>query len=150
VAKTMAKMPDERGIGNVGSVTATATARQAETEGAENAHVSALMSMIHGYAVVKSWNMAGARKTATMVPMPCANHCWFGGVRRRNPVRKSLVRSDDWFAPMLAMAPPSRLSFCAWVTFQCSPLVAPPRTIWEALEAAVKGVMSVIVGTYDL
>jgi hypothetical protein len=37
-AKTIAKIPDDLGIGNVGSVTATAVAFQAATEGYPKAH----------------------------------------------------------------------------------------------------------------
>lgn len=88
-------------------------------------------------------NRAGARKQATIVPRPWASHCWFGGVRRRKPTRKSPTKSDAWLAPMLAIAPPSKLRRCASTGAQPSALVAPPRTTCEALEAAVKGVMSV-------
>lgn len=44
----MAKMPEERGMGNVGSVTAMATARQALTEGAEKGQVVAFRSVMQG------------------------------------------------------------------------------------------------------
>lgn len=47
------------------------------------------------YAVEKSTNMAGARKTATSVLMPWTIHCWIGGVRNRKPTRKSLTRELD-------------------------------------------------------
>jgi hypothetical protein len=97
---------------------------------------------IHGYAVAKSTNMTGARKIATKVPIPCASHCNFGDVRSKKPTRKSPVKSAAWLAQMLARAPPKRLSRCAWGTVHSGPLVVEPRIIWEAFDAAVKGVMS--------
>jgi hypothetical protein len=94
---------------------------------------------------MKSLNIRGAIKTATSVPTPCAIHCWIGGVRRRKPVLKSWVKSVDWLAPMLAKAPPRRFSFWAFFSDQPSDLVAPPRITWEAFDAAVKGVISILV-----
>lgn len=87
MAKAIAKYPLEGGMGNVGSVTATATAFQAATDGYENGQPSSLV-MTHGYLVIvlvrsytvyisiltyasiKSWNSFGARKAATNVPRP--------------------------------------------------------------------------------
>lgn len=52
------------------TVMATATARQAETEGAEKGQVSAFRSMMQGYALAKRMNMPGARNTAMRVAIP--------------------------------------------------------------------------------
>lgn len=97
---------------------------------------------MQGYAVAKRTNIEGARKTATRVPIPWANHCRRGEVRRRKPTLKSPVKSAAWFAPIEARAPPRRLSFCAEAVVQSGPEVVPPRIIWEAFEAAESGVMS--------
>ncbi|KAI7223938.1 hypothetical protein KC333_g175 [Hortaea werneckii] len=114
--KIIEKIPELVGTGNSGSVMATVTALQADTEGAEKGQLACRVSS--------------------------RNCCW-GDVRKRKPTRKSPTRSEAWLAPMEAKEPPSRLSRWACVTFQCSPLVAPPSTICEAFEAAVSGVMSV-------
>lgn len=66
---TQAKMAELVGIGRFGSVTASATARQAETEGALKGHVSKSSGLIRqGYAAMKTIKMPGARNTAMRVP----------------------------------------------------------------------------------
>jgi len=52
IEKMIAKMPDDVGMGRVGSVTAMATARHAATDGALKAHLSSIR-ITHGYAVMK-------------------------------------------------------------------------------------------------
>lgn len=52
-AKRIENVRLEGGMGNCGSVTATATARQAETEGMSKAQVCAFGSLIQGYAMEK-------------------------------------------------------------------------------------------------
>ena len=80
--------------------------------------------------------------TAQRVPRPWANHCCLGDVWRRKPTRKSPVRSVAWLAPTLVRAPPRRFSVWDLCTGQPWLLVELPRTICEALEAPVSGVMS--------
>lgn len=142
----MLKIPELVGTGNVGSVIATATARHALTDGAEKGHLTRPVVsrvMMHGYALANSMKSAGAKNTATIVPSPWARNCCLGDVRSKKPTRKSPTRSAACPAPMEAKEPPSRLRRCACWTFQCSPLVAPPSTIWDAFDAAVRGVTSV-------
>lgn len=80
----MAKMPDDLGMGRVGLVAAMVAALHADTDGAEKAHVSAVISRMQGYADAKTRKMAGARKIATPLPRSWAIHCARGGVLRRN------------------------------------------------------------------
>lgn len=53
-AKRMENVRLEGGIGKSGAVTATATARQAETDGISKAQVWAFASLMQGYAMEKS------------------------------------------------------------------------------------------------
>lgn len=70
----IAKFLLDKGIGSVGSTTATATARQADADGAVKGQVFAFTSLMHGYATENKTYMEGARKTAKQVPIPWANH----------------------------------------------------------------------------
>lgn len=97
MAMAMENFTLELGIGKSGSVTATAAARQADAEGAVNGQVLASLSSverIQGYALANIEKTAGATKTAKNVPMAWAAYCVRGGVLRRNPTRKSPVRSS--------------------------------------------------------
>ncbi len=69
-ASPIAKFLLDVGMGKVGSVTAIATARQADTEGTWKAQFSALTSLMHGYAVANRTKIPGAMKMAQRVPMP--------------------------------------------------------------------------------
>lgn len=51
------------------SLATTATARHAATVGAGKSQVLASPEMMHGYAVAKRRNMAGATSDATSVPI---------------------------------------------------------------------------------
>lgn len=100
-AKKTEKYRLDRGTGKLGSVTAMATARQAETEGALKGHAVALVvfgesvERMQGYAVANIVKTAGARKTAISVPIACARYWRRCGVPRRKPTRKSPVRSME-------------------------------------------------------
>ena len=69
-AKMTAKFLEDTGIGSVGSTTATATARQADADGAVKGQVSEFTSLMHGYATENKTYIVGARKTAQHVPIP--------------------------------------------------------------------------------
>lgn len=70
LANISANIALEWGIGNVGSVTAIATARHAAALGAGKLQFGMLESLIQGYAVAKRTKVDGARKMANKVPIP--------------------------------------------------------------------------------
>ena len=86
--------------------------------------------------------ISGEMNTAAKVPMPWAIHCLKGDVRRRKPTRKSPIRSVAWLAPMLVKAPPRRFMIWDWGMERPEDLVTPPRTICEAFDTPVMGVIS--------
>lgn len=57
------------GIEKSGLVTAMATARQADTEGAEKGQLCGEGVRMQGYAVAKRTKIDGAKNTATKVPI---------------------------------------------------------------------------------
>lgn len=81
--RTIAKIPEDLGMGKVGLVAAMVAALHAAADGALNSHVVAVTSKMHGYALAKMMKTAGARKIATKLAMPWASHWALGGVRRR-------------------------------------------------------------------
>ena len=74
MANIIAKFLLDTGTGSVGSTTATATARHADADGAENGQDSEFTLFMHGYATENMTYIVGARNTAKQVPIPWANH----------------------------------------------------------------------------